>query len=260
MSPVAEMIYRMRSYVVVPEQRAAFDAFFEDHLLPTQQKHGARLVGRWATDDGRVVAVWEYDSPAELERIQAEVARDPDSVRAQAARAALPTLFTSMQETFMTSTLRAVATAPDVPRLLEGVLLRVFQPRDEPQVIALWERCELTRPWNDPRKDIARKRAVQPDLFVVLEENASIVGSLMAGYEGHRGWLNYLAVDPAHRLRGYARLLVDHAERALVARGCPKVNLQVRLANAAATAFYRKLGYTDDDVVSLGKRLIPDAG
>jgi ribosomal protein S18 acetylase RimI-like enzyme len=259
MSPVAGIIYRMRSYAVVPEQRAAFDSFFEDHLLPAQLKHGARLVGRWATDDGRVVAVWEYDSRAELERIQAEVARDPDSVRAQAIRATLPPLFTSMQETFMTSTLRAAAAAPEVPRLDDGVLLRAFRPRDEPQVIALWERCELTRPWNDPRKDIARKSTVQRELFVVLERDASIVGSLMAGYDGHRGWLNYLAVDPAHRLRGYARLLVEHAERALMARGCPKVSLQVRLANAAATAFYRKLGYVDDDVVSLGKRLIPDA-
>jgi ribosomal protein S18 acetylase RimI-like enzyme len=255
------MIYRMRSYAVVPEQRATFDAFFSEHLLPAQQKHGARLVGRWATDDGRVVAVWEYDSRADYERIQAAVARDPASARAQAVRATLPPLFSSMSETFMTSTLPATPAGPatTAARMLDGTSLRAFRPDDEPQVIALWQRCELTRPWNDPRADIARKLAVQPELFLVLERDAAVAASLMAGYEGHRGWLNYLAVDPDCRLRGYGRLLVEHAEAELRARGCPKVNLQVRVTNAAARAFYRKLGYGDDDVVSFGKRLIPDA-
>ena len=80
--------------------------------------------------------------------------------------------------------------------------IRPFQRSDEAALIALWEECRLTRPWNDPRKDIARKLAVQPELFLVGTVNGEIVGSVMAGYEGHRGWVNYLAVAPRARRRG----------------------------------------------------------
>ena len=100
------MIYRLRTYQVVPENLGRFNEFFEQHLLPTQLRHGARLVGRWATEDGRVVAIWEYESRIEYERIQRAVTLDPETARAQAIRASLPPLFTSMSETFMTSTLR----------------------------------------------------------------------------------------------------------------------------------------------------------
>ena len=100
------MIYRMRIYDVVRENLDQFNAFFEDHLLPTQLRHGARLVGRWSTDDGRVVAIWEYDSRAEHERIQKAVTSDPATAHAQQVRAQLPALFASMSETFMASTLR----------------------------------------------------------------------------------------------------------------------------------------------------------
>jgi hypothetical protein len=101
------MIYRMRIYEVVRESVERFNAFFEDHLLPTQLRHGARLVGRWATEDDRIVAIFEYDDRAAHDRIQAAVAADPASARAQAVRASLPALFTSYRETLMTSTLRA---------------------------------------------------------------------------------------------------------------------------------------------------------
>lgn len=138
------------------------------------------------------------------------------------------------------------------------MFIRAYQSDDEAQVVALWERTGLTRPWNDPRKDIARKLAVQPELFFVLVVEERVAGTLMAGYEGHRGWMNYLAVDPAVQRRGYGRLLVEHAERALGERGCPKINLQVRGTNAGAVEFYRRLGYLDDDVISLGKRLEHD--
>jgi ribosomal protein S18 acetylase RimI-like enzyme len=136
--------------------------------------------------------------------------------------------------------------------------IRAFQPPDEPALLALWEACGLTRAWNDPRKDIARKLAVQPELLLVGELDGALVASVMAGYEGHRGWVNYLAVAPAARGRGFARMLMQRVEELLLARGCPKVNLQVRNSNVDALAFYRHLGYVQDESVSLGKRLIAD--
>lgn len=137
--------------------------------------------------------------------------------------------------------------------------IRPFTPADEPAVIALWQRAGLTRPWNDPAKDIRRKLAEQPGLFgVMVEPGGAVIGSVMAGYEGHRGWINYLAVDPARRQQGLGRQLMAWAEAQLRARGCPKINLQVRRGNEPVLAFYAALGYTDDQVVSLGKRLEHD--
>jgi ribosomal protein S18 acetylase RimI-like enzyme len=136
--------------------------------------------------------------------------------------------------------------------------IRPFRDADEDAVVALWERCGLTRPWNDPRRDIARKRTVQPELFLVAEAAGDVVGTAMFGYDGHRGWVNYLGVDPAYRHRGIARTLMAEGERLLRERGCPKLNLQVRTGNAEAIAFYDALGYTRDDTVSYGRRLIED--
>ena len=138
------------------------------------------------------------------------------------------------------------------------MLIRVFQPADERAVVALWQRCELTRTWNDPRKDIARKMRVNPELFLVGEINGEIVATVMGGYEGHRGWINYLAVDPAHRRNGLARQLMGEIERLLRDRGCPKINLQVRATNAGVIEFYKRIGYVVDEVVSMGKRLEDD--
>ena len=137
--------------------------------------------------------------------------------------------------------------------------IRPFQPQDEAAVVQLWKECALTRPWNDPHKDIARKLALQPELFLVGELEKSIVASVMAGYEGHRGWVNYLAVAPGFRGRGCGRTLMRRVEQLLLERGCPKLNVQVRNSNAEALAFYRRLGYLQDESVSLGKRLIADA-
>lgn len=138
------------------------------------------------------------------------------------------------------------------------MLIRPFQPSDEAAVVDLWQRCDLTRPWNDPYKDIQRKLQVQPELFLVGEIDGTLVASAMAGYEGHRGWVNYLAVCPQQRQRGLARQLMAHIETLLLAMGCPKLSLQVRDTNAAALAFYERLGYQVDASVSLGKRLIAD--
>jgi ribosomal protein S18 acetylase RimI-like enzyme len=136
--------------------------------------------------------------------------------------------------------------------------IRPFREADEAQVVALWQACGLTRPWNDPHKDIARKLQVQPELFLVAQEGGAIVASVMAGYEGHRGWVNYLAVDAAHRRGGLGARLMRQVEDLLLARGCPKLSLLVRTSNPDVLAFYRALGYAQDDAIPLGKRLIPD--
>jgi ribosomal protein S18 acetylase RimI-like enzyme len=136
--------------------------------------------------------------------------------------------------------------------------IRSYEDSDEAAVIALWEACGLTRPQNDPRKDIARKIAVQRDLFLVGTLEGRLVASVMAGYEGHRGWINYLSVDPAVRLRGCGRLLMAEVERRLAAVGCPKINLQIRSSNAAVIEFYRRIGFAPDDVICFGKRLMDD--
>jgi len=136
--------------------------------------------------------------------------------------------------------------------------IRPYTSADETAVIALWQRCELTRPWNDPRKDIERKLTVQPELFVVGERQGQIVATAMAGFDGHRGWINYLAVSPEVQKKGLGRQLMTHVEQALTAMGCPKLNLQVRAGNAQALAFYQAIGYGQDELVSMGKRLISD--
>jgi ribosomal protein S18 acetylase RimI-like enzyme len=140
--------------------------------------------------------------------------------------------------------------------------IRPFSQADTETVVEIWERCGLVRPWNDPLKDIARKAEVQPELFLVGELAVAgaprIVATAMAGYDGHRGWVNYLAVDPGAQRQGLAREMMTEVERLLLARGCPKVNLQVREGNAAALGLYVALGYTMDASVSLGKRLVVD--
>ena len=135
---------------------------------------------------------------------------------------------------------------------------RAYRTDDEPAVIELWRRCGLVVAHNDPHKDIARKMRVRPDLLRVGELDGRIVATVMIGYEGHRGSINYLAVDPDHRKRGFARRLMDEAERLLRADGCPKINLQVRRTNADVLAFYKAIGFLEDDCASLGKRLDRD--
>jgi ribosomal protein S18 acetylase RimI-like enzyme len=139
------------------------------------------------------------------------------------------------------------------------MLIRAFQIDDEEAVIELWRRCDLVRPLNNPHRDIQRKLQVRPDLFLVGLANGKIVASVMAGYEGHRGWLNYVAVAPEHRRHGYGRAIITEAERLLRAAGCPKINLQVRTSNHDVIEFYRRLGFAMDEVVSMGKRLVDDS-
>jgi ribosomal protein S18 acetylase RimI-like enzyme len=136
--------------------------------------------------------------------------------------------------------------------------IRPFRFSDEQEVISVWRECDLLRPWNDPHKDIARKMKVRPDLFLVGELDGRVIATVMAGYDGHRGWLYYLAVLPEHRRGGCGRAIVVEAERLLRIEGCPKINLQVRTSNVEVIEFYRRIGFSTDEVSSMGKRLEKD--
>ena len=136
--------------------------------------------------------------------------------------------------------------------------IRVYRESDQDAVVALWRESGLVRPWNDPVKDIHRKLRVQRDLFLVGTVDGRLVATVMAGYEGHRGWINYLAVAKECRKRGFGRRLMDEAEARLRALGCPKINLQIRSSNAEVVTFYRSLGFSVDDALSMGKRLVQD--
>ncbi|SMB43530.1 putative acyltransferase with acyl-CoA N-acyltransferase domain [Serratia proteamaculans] len=136
--------------------------------------------------------------------------------------------------------------------------IRVFRQDDFEEVITLWERCDLLRPWNDPEMDIERKLNHDPDLFLVAEVGGEVVGSVLGGYDGHRGSAYYLGVHPDYRGRGIANALISRLEKKLIARGCPKIQLMVREDNDTVIEMYEKLGYEIQNVTSLGKRLIED--
>jgi ribosomal protein S18 acetylase RimI-like enzyme len=138
------------------------------------------------------------------------------------------------------------------------VEIREYIETDEPQVIDLWVKCQLVVALNNPKKDIQRKLQVSRDLFLVGILDNKIIASVMGGYEGHRGWINYLAVDPGYQGKGYGRRIMEAVEKRIRSKGCPKINLQVRETNAAVIQFYRSLGYADDHVIGLGKRLEKD--
>lgn len=137
--------------------------------------------------------------------------------------------------------------------------IRTFTAGDSDAVVALWTDAGLTRPWNDPVKDIWRKTTTQPEMFLIAEDDEGhVVGSALAGYDGHRGWIHYLAVAASHRGTGLGTELVRRAESMLAALGCPKVQLQVRPENTGVIEFYEKLGYEPYQAVSMGKRLESD--
>ena len=139
------------------------------------------------------------------------------------------------------------------------LIIRTFETKDQAAVIQLWHDCELTVSWNDPAKDIERKFSEQPELFLVaLNQQNTLVGTIMAGFDGHRGAVNYLAVHPDHRKQGIAEKLMSEIETRLTTAGCPKINVMVRGSNLAANGFYEAIGYEPQDVVVLGKRLIED--
>lgn len=139
-----------------------------------------------------------------------------------------------------------------------GILITEFEEIYRKELIGLWEACDLVRPWNDPGKDIDRILADKSGRIFLLLENGCLTGSVMAGFDGHRGWVYYLAVDPGSRQKGRGRKLMEHSEDYLRSIGCPKLNLMIRDSNLSAGEFYIRLGYLRDDVAVMSKRLIRD--
>lgn len=124
------------------------------------------------------------------------------------------------------------------------------------QVISLWNAVfGYETAHNRPALVIDKKLAVEDGLFFVAIIDDKIIGTIMAGYDGHRGWIYSVAVHPDHRMQGIGSQLVAHAERALTARGCMKINLQIVAGNESVTAFYASLGYAVEPRVSMGKRI-----
>ena len=141
---------------------------------------------------------------------------------------------------------------------MQDFTIRTFQADDRAEVISLWRDCGLIVPWNDPGADIARKQSDSPDLFFIGEVDGELIASCMAGYDGHRGWIYYLAVKRSRQGKGYAAKLVAKAESELMQRGCPKIDLMVRKTNDNVISFYESIGYSVDPVVVLSKRLVED--
>ena len=136
------------------------------------------------------------------------------------------------------------------------VEIRAYRDSDEQAVIGLWQTVFPDAPaWNDPASDIRRKLTVQPGLFLVAERNGELIGTVMGGFDGHRGWVYYLVVDPDHRRQGIGAALMRHVEDGLRSLGCHKLNLQVRATNHEVVEFYKRLGYDVEQRVSMGKRL-----
>ena len=141
---------------------------------------------------------------------------------------------------------------------MNKIKIRQYAASDQERVIRLWELCALTRQWNNPIKDIQRKLTVQSELFLVLEKDGEILGSIMGGFDGHRENVNYLGIHPDHKNKGLGKLLMNRIEVELIKMGCPKINLMVRDANIDVQQFYKVIGYKEQKVVVFGKRLIPD--
>lgn len=133
-----------------------------------------------------------------------------------------------------------------------------FEERFRKDVIDLWDTCDLTRPWNDPDRDIDRVLSHQTGKIFLLIERDQLAGSVMVGYDGHRGSVYYLSVHPDLQKKDLGRRLMIHSEDYLKSLGCPKLNLNVRTTNLPVIGFYDRLGYENDEVVTLSKRLISD--
>lgn len=139
--------------------------------------------------------------------------------------------------------------------MADPLIIRQYSAEDEPYVIDLWHSCGLVVSHNDPKIDIEKKMQFQPQWFLVGVISQKVVATVMAGYEGHRGWINYLGVLPEYQGKGYGHKMMEKAEQLLKKAGCQKINLQIRKTNKSVIHFYQSLGYTRDEVVSMGKRL-----
>ena len=168
------------------------------------------------------------------------------------------TFSTDFRQILANPTVHAIITLLTPKKVTNTMEIRVFRQEDFEEVITLWERCDLLRPWNDPEMDIERKMIHDVSLFLVAEVNGEVVGTVMGGYDGHRGSAYYLGVHPEFRGRGIANALLNRLEKKLIARGCPKIQINVPEDNDMVLGMYERLGYEHADVLSLGKRLIED--
>ena len=139
-----------------------------------------------------------------------------------------------------------------------SLLIRPFKEGDEEALVSLWNMCKLTVPWNNPYKDIARKLKVQSDLFLMGYLEDKLIASIIAGYDGHRGWINYFGVHPDFQGRGYGKQLMNNVEKRLRELGCPKINLQIREVNDKVLSYYQKLGFVEEKRINMGKRIEND--
>jgi ribosomal protein S18 acetylase RimI-like enzyme len=138
-------------------------------------------------------------------------------------------------------------------------IIQQYNPDDEKDVIEVWSQCNLVVLQNNPKRDIERKLRVNPEWFLVGKLDGRVIATCIAGYEGHRGWINYLAVSELYQRKGYAARMMQEAEKILRDAGCPKINLQIRTSNTDVIEFYQAIGFKIDDVVSMGKRLQQDS-
>ena len=140
---------------------------------------------------------------------------------------------------------------------MPNVSIRAYAATDREDLIDLWKEVFADDPpWNEPSEMIKRKLTVQPELLLVATIGSKLVGAVMGGFDGVRGWIHHLAVHPDCRRQGIARRLMQAAESGLGELGCPKVNLQVRASNTTVISFYEALGYDMEERASLGKRLL----
>ena len=139
-----------------------------------------------------------------------------------------------------------------------NLVIRSYRKSDKKEVIELWQECDLVVPWNDPQRDIERKLSVQREFFLIGLLKKEIISTAMAGYDGHRGWVYYLAVKPRYQHQEIGKQMMKEAEIRLFELGCPKLNIIVRTTNLEVVNFYKSIGYKIDAVTNLGKRLAPD--
>jgi ribosomal protein S18 acetylase RimI-like enzyme len=126
---------------------------------------------------------------------------------------------------------------------------------DVAAVIALWQACGLTRPWNDPAADIALARRGRHSTVLIGRDDNAIVATAMVGHDGHRGWVYYVATDPNLRAKGYGRAIMNAAEDWLRAAGVPKLQLLVRPENSGVAAFYQSIGFGEQRILFFTKWL-----
>lgn len=138
----------------------------------------------------------------------------------------------------------------------DALTIRSYQPSDAEAVAQLWRDVFVNdQPWHDPLADVRRKEAQRDELLLIGLIDATVIATVLVGYDGHRGWIYRVAVAPTHRTRGFGRAMVVAAEQRLRTLGCPKLNLQIIWSNRAVVGFYERLGYVIEERVSMGKPL-----